>query len=266
MATLTTKGSCENCSTGFDFFKKILVALICVFIVYGVIYLDTMVNFKTKEYSYIGKSDRMERTITVSGMGKVPGRNDVAMTTIGYSNTDKDVKVAQENNSKVMNPLKAELKSMGIGDKDITDQYTISPNYDYTQVKGQQLRGYQVSNSLAVKIRDLGQIPAVLNLAGKYGANEVGGLSFTIDDQEVLKSEAREKAFNDAKMKARKLANDLGVRLAGVVTYSESSGNDYPLPYGGMTMDFVNVKAPSSISSGSQDIITNVNITYEILP
>jgi uncharacterized protein YggE len=119
---------------------------------------------------------------------------------------------------------------------------------------------------LAVKIRDLGQIPAVLNLAGKYGANEVGGLSFTIDDQEVLKSEAREKAFNDAKMKARKLANDLGVRLAGVVTYSESSGNDYPLPYGGMTMDFVNTKAPSSISSGSQDIITNGNITYEILP
>jgi uncharacterized protein YggE len=123
MAILNSKNNCDNCVTGFDFFKKILVALTCVLIVYGVIYLDTLVNFKTKEYGYIGKADRMERTITITGTGKVQGRNDVAMTTLGYSNTDKDVKVAQANNAKVMNPIKEALKNMGIQDKDVTHQY-----------------------------------------------------------------------------------------------------------------------------------------------
>lgn len=263
MANLNSKNSCENCSTGFDFFKKILVALTCVLIVYGVIYLDTLVNFKTKEYAFIGKADRLERTITVTGSGKVPARNDIAMTSIGFSNTDKDVKVAQANNARVMNPLKADLKNMGIEDKDITDQYTIYPDYDYT--KGQELKGYRVSNTLAVKIRDLGKIPAVLNLAGKYGANEIGGLNFTIDDQENLKNQAREEALVDAKKKAKKLADQLGVRLVGVVTYSEYS-NDPVYPFGGASEDFVNVKGPASISSGSQDVSTNVSITYEISP
>ncbi len=265
MAILNSKNNCDNCVTGFDFFKKILVALTCVLIVYGVIYLDTLVNFKTKEYGYIGKASRMERTITITGTGKVQGRNDVAMTTLGYSNTDKDVKVAQTNNAKVMNPIKEALKNMGIEEKDVTDQYSITPDYDYTQIKGQELKGYRVWNSLSIKIHDLGMIPSVLNLAGKYGANEIGGLSFTIDDPENLKTEAREKAFADAKMKAKKLVQNLGVRLGGVITYNEYNSNDYPVPYYS-AMDAAVEKSISSVSSGSQDVSTSVNITYEILP
>jgi uncharacterized protein YggE len=125
--------SCDTCSTGFDFFKKIVAALACVLIVYGIIYLDTLTNFKSREYSFIGKSPRMERTIVVNGYGKSTGRNDIAVTNIGYSNVDKDVAVAQANNRKVMDQVKGELKKLGIEDKDLTDNYTIYPEYDYTQ-------------------------------------------------------------------------------------------------------------------------------------
>lgn len=259
--------NCDSCSTGFDFFKKILVALICVFIVYGVIYIDTLINFKSREYNYIGKADRMERTVIVNGFGKATGRNDIAVTTIGYSNVDKDVAVAQANNSKVMDQVKSELKKMGIEEKDLTDNYTIYPEYDYTQAKGQELKGYRVSNSVAVKIRDLSKIPAVLSLAGKYGATEVGGLSFTIDDPENLKSEARERALQDAQIKVKKLAQDLGVRIVGVVSFSEYSNADYPEPYYDVRGEGLGGgSGPATISSGSQDVSVSVTVTYEILP
>ena len=60
----------------------------------------------------------MERTISVNGFGKVVGSNDIAVTTIGHSNTDKDVAKAQADNKKVMDKIAADLKTMGIEDKD----------------------------------------------------------------------------------------------------------------------------------------------------
>lgn len=263
MALNSSRGSCDTCSTGFDFFKKIIVALACVLIVYGIIYVDTLVSFKTKEFGFIGKAPRTERTVTVNGFAKVNGKNDIAVTTIGYSTTDKEVAVAQANNTKVMDQVMAELKRMGIEEKDLTSQYSIYPDYDYTTNK---VRGFTVSNSVTVKIRDLSKVSTVLSLAGKYSANQVSGLSFTIDDPENLKSEAREAALLDAKMKAKKLANDLGVRLVGVISYNEYSSPGYEPYYAGMgDMGGASEKA-LSVSSGSQDVGMNVNITYEISP
>jgi hypothetical protein len=74
MALNSSRGSCDTCSTGFDFFKKIIVALACVLIVYGIIYVDTLVSFKTKEFGFIGKAPRTERTVTVNGFAKVNGK------------------------------------------------------------------------------------------------------------------------------------------------------------------------------------------------
>lgn len=263
MAISSSRGSCDTCSTGFDFFKKIIVALACVLIVYGIIYIDTLVSFKNREFSFIGKAPRSERTVTVNGFAKVSGKNDIAVTTIGYSNTDKDVATARANNVKVMDQVMAELKRMGIEEKDLTTQYSVYPDYDYTTNK---IRGYTVSNSVNVKIRDLSKVETVLSLAGKYNANQVSGLSFTIDDPENLKNEAREAALLDAKAKAKKLAGDLGVRLVAVVNYSEysSPSADYT-PYYEGDMGGAVEKA-SSVSSGSQDVGMNVTVTYEIAP
>jgi len=266
----TSKNTCETCSTGFDFFKKILVALACVLIIYGVIYIDTLVNFKSKEYQYIGKAPRMERSIIVQGYGKVTGKNDIAVTSMSYSNVDKDVATAQANNSKVMDQLMADLKKMNIDEKDLTSQYFINQEYDYPPNLPRVLKGYRVSNTLVIKIRDLTKITPVLNLAGKYGMTDVGGLTFTIDDQENLKNEAREKALADAKQKAQKLSEKLGVRLIAIINYNEY--NSYPYSavpsYGDMGAAGLNTDSlmKESIASGSKDVEMSVTITYEIAP
>jgi hypothetical protein len=224
-----------------------------------------------EKHDFIGQADKMERTVTVNGIGKVTGQNNIAVTTIGYSNTDKEVAKAQMDNKEVMDKVMADLQKIGIEDKDLQTNYMIHPDYDYLPEKGQVLKGYKVSHSVTIKIRDLQKINEVFDLAGKYGATEVGGLNFTIDDPTNLKDEARNKAMEDAKLNAVQLAQSLGVRLGEVVSYNEyDSSNDYYYAkyYGmenSMGLGGIGGGAPETISGGSKDVSMNVNITFEIL-
>ncbi len=267
---MTEKSCCGKGGHGFHnhFAKKIIMTIVGILLVYLVFYVGTLIRNNVQKYNFIGKADRMERTITVNGFGKVNGNNDIAVTTMGYSNTSKDVAQAQADNKKVMDQIFAELKKMGIADKDMQSNYSIYPDYNYTQDKGQELKGYRVSNSLTIKIRDLGKISSVLSLAGKYGATEVSGLSFTIDEPENLKSQARDKALADVKVRAAHLANSIGVRLGGVVSYNEyEGGNDLyqPKMMYAEGMGGGGVSAPAAISGGSKDVSMNVSITFEII-
>ncbi len=258
-------GNCHGLHNHFA--KKILMTIVGILLVYGVFYVGTLIRNNIKKYNFIGKADRMERTITVSGFGKVSGNNDIAMTTIGYSNTDKDVAKAQADNKKVMDSVYAELKKMGVEDKDLQSNYTIYPDYNYTQDKGQELKGYRVSNSLTIKIRNLSKISDVLGLAGKFGATEVSGLSFTIDDPENLKSQARDKAVADLKVKANQLAGSLGVRLGGIINYNEYESGDYQskMMYAQDAVGLGGGGGPANISGGSKDVTMNVNVVFEVL-
>ena len=247
-----------------EFGRKIMVTLVGVLLVYLIVYVGTLLRNNLKKYYYIGRADTMERTIAVNGFGRVTGSHDIAMTTIGYSITDKDVAKAQAGSKKVMDAVMSELKKLGIADKDLQTNYAISPDYNSTQDKGQELRGYRVTNSVAVKIRDLGSISQILSLPGKYGANEVSGLTFTIDDPENLKMEARTKALADAALKARALAQALNVRLVEVVSYGEYESGE-PGPYPMMMRDGAG-GGPETVAPGSKDVVMNVNLTYKITP
>lgn len=258
----------KNCCGHSCFGKKIMKTLLGILLVYIIVFVGTEIRLNGKKYNYVGKADKMERTIVVSGYGKVNGNNDIAVTTIGYSNTDKDVAKAQADNKKVMDQITNELKAFGVAEKDLQSNYTIYPDYNYTQQKGQELVGYKVTNQLTIKIRNLAKIPQILGLAGKYGATEVSGLNFTIDDPENLKMEARAKALADAKSKAQYLSQKLGVRLGSVVSFNEYEGVSdigYPMK----TMAFGTAEGgggPDSVSSGSKDVAMNVSLTFEILP
>lgn len=263
-------GDCEECHRGahHEFGKKILMTLVGVLIVYLTFYIGTLMRNNIKKYNIIGQADTMERMISVSGSAKVTGKNDIAVTTIGYTNLNSDVAAGQIENKKVMDKVLADLKAMGIDEKDLESGYSFNPEYDYTQ-KGQIFKGYRVQSNVTVKIRDLSKVPAVLALPGKYNANQVGSLSFTIDDPKNLKEEAREKALVDAKVNAQKLAQLLGVRLGEVISYNdyESAAPIYSYAKAAYGMGGGGLgTGPNDVSSGSQDINMNVTVSYKIYP
>jgi len=234
-----------------------------------VVYLGVLSRNALKAYDYIGRTELQIYTITVSGEGKVTAKPDIAEVSLGLQTENPSVANAQKENTEKMNKIVAALKSLGIEDKDIqTTNYSIYPIYDYPDGQ-QKLRGYQVAQNVTLKIRNLDKVGDVLAKAGDLGANQIGGLNFTIDEPEVLRQQAREKALLNAKEKAEALAKISGAKLGKLVSFSEGSAGE-PIPYyrsfgleagvGGAA----DLKAPE-IQPGSQDIVITASVTYEIL-
>ncbi len=265
----TSAGCCHSLFKSYGQTKNFGCALARVFcgilLVYLIFYIGTLINNNLKQNHYIGLAPKQERTISVAGYGKINGSNDIAVTTIGYTNTSTDIGQAQAVNKKVMDAIMADLKKMKIDEKDMQSNYSIFPAYDYTN-SGKQFLGYQVTNKLTVKIRNLNNVQNILSLAGKYSVNQISGLSFTMDDNDNLKSQARIKALSDANKKAKVIAHYLGVNLGQAVSYGEyesSKGGYYPVA-NSLAEGLGRGSEISSIAGGSSDVEMNVNVVYEI--
>lgn len=250
-----------------DFCRKIFATLMGILLVYIIILVGTMIRNNIAEYDYVGQQEKAERMMTIEADGKITAKPDIAVTTMGMFVEAETVEEAQALNTKVMNELIAELKKLGVEEKDIqTTNYNIYPRYNYLDEEGRVLDGYEVSQNVTIKIRDLDKANDILALAGKVGANNVSGLDFTIDDKEVYLAEAREKALEKVAEKAQALQKSLGVRFGGVVSYNEYEGGDV---FNGMKSMFADTEyglgggAPQ-IESGSLDIEMNVSVTFEI--
>ncbi len=230
-----------------------------------------------KGLRFIGSGVAATNTISVSGDGEVFAVPDTATFSVTIEEEAKDVKSAQDVATKKGNDIIAYLKQQGIDEKDIqTTGYSVYPQYDYTSgvcTQGycppgkQLLRGFQVSQTLTVKVRDTKKAGEILSGVGSRGVSSVSGLSFTIDDQDKLEAEARDKAIAKAKDKAEVLAQSLGVRIVRVVGFSEGGGGG-PIYYTKvMSMEARSggeVASSPEIPVGQNKITSNVTVTYEI--
>jgi uncharacterized protein YggE len=239
-----------------------------------------------KGLRYIGSGIAPSDTITVSGEGDVLAIPDTAEFSFTVQNTAADVATAQAAAAKSENAIVAYLKTQGIAETDIqTTDYEVNPQYEYQQtacpnvlvsggVSGsgiycppskQILTGYQVSESVSVKVHDTTKAGALLSGIGGKGASQVSGLSFTSSDQDTLQDQARDKAIADAKTQAQTLAKSLGVSLVRIVSFNENGTS--PMPYyakaSGMALDSAAAPSPQ-IPTGQNKITSNVTITYEI--
>ena len=217
------------------------------------------------EHDAIGRAPLPRNTVTIDGNGKVTGKPTLANVEVGVYSQGKDVPSVQTDNTQKVNAVIAAVKALGVVDADIqTSNYSISPQFDYNNGK-QTLIGYTVSQSVNVKVRDLTKVGDVLDKAGSLGANQINGVTFSIDDPTSLQADARKKALDDARSKADQLAGALGLHVVRVVGFSESSSNvTPPMPFYAKA-DMMNVaSAVPSIQAGSLDVTSNVSVTYEI--
>ena len=203
-------------------------------------------------------------TVSFNGEGKVLAKPDVAAISLSIVTEAVTSKSAQDENSKKSKAVIDFLKAQGVEDKDIkTTGYNIYPQYRYPQYDRPEIRGYQVNQTMDVKIRNLGSVSAILDGVVSAGVNQVNSLSFQIDNPDALKAEARQKAIEDAKMKAEELEDQLGVRLGRIVNFSESIGG-FPGPiFYGAERGLGGGGGPT-VPTGENEIVVNVNLTYQI--
>ena len=243
--------------------KKSFIILVAVCLSF---FLIVEARNSLKKYDYIGKSAEVPNSISISGEGKASAAPDIAKIQIGLSTDAKTVIDAQKENTAKMNAVIAAIKDKGVADKDVkTSDYNIYPKYDWQNGKN-NVTGYTVSQNLEVKIRDTKKVSDILTAATDKGANQVGNLSFQIDDKDALKNQAREQAIKNAQTKAKVLAEQLNVKLGKVISFSEFSENDGVYPSYGIGGGVVAEKAVvPTVETGENEIKVNVTIVYEIL-
>lgn len=211
-------------------------------------------------------------TISISGIGEVSGAPDTAFINSGVTTQGATAKEALDANTKAMADLLETLKAAGIEARDIqTSGFSVNPNYVYSDARdanGYQLppkiNGYQVFNTVNVRVRDLDILGSVLDKSVSVGANTVNGISFTLADPSKLYDEARKLAFADARNKAELYAEIAGEELGGIRNITESQGFvQPPQPY--------MMKAMAEDSAGAVPIATgelsyqiNVQVTWDL--
>ena len=168
----------------------------------------------------------LPRTISVNGSGTATARPDIAYVTLGVQAVNPDADEAVTENTERMSAVMSVLKEMKVEDKDIqTVNYSMW--LEEERDKDGNLTGvsrYHVVNQVRVKVRDLAKVGQLLQQALKAGANNVGGISFSVDDPSALRKEARDKAIADARDKAEQLAAGFGTKVGKVHQVSEYGG------------------------------------------
>ena len=206
-------------------------------------------------------------SVSVTGEGHAYARPDQAQISMGVVSDSRTAAVALKTNTEKMTNLINTLKSKGIAEKDVlTSNFNVSPQYRYDNANGQQrptITGYQVSNEVHVKIRNLPSLGDILDAVVTAGANNVNGISFSLAEPDSVLDQARQKAVADAKRKAELYAGAAGVKIGRVLYITESSGTiQPPRP---MMMDMARASVASvPISAGEQESTASITVVYAI--
>ncbi len=269
-----SNGEIKNCIGGHKKFCNILLGILSIFLLVLTVSIAVGIQNKIKEGKYIGQEIETKNTISVSDTGEIFAKPDLAVVSFSVMGEAKTVTEAMADNTKKMNAVIDYVKKQGIGDKDLkTTSFNIYPRYEWIRetvclvppCTGQKkvLKGYEIRQSLEVKIRDMAKIGDIIQGATDVGVNQLGNLSFTIDKQDELKGQARKEAIEKAKIKAKELASQLGVRLVRITNFSESGTASVRYPYAMEAAGEAALSAPQ-IETGENKISVTVTITYEI--
>lgn len=207
-------------------------------------------------------------SVTVTGEGHASAKPDQAQISMGVLSDAKTAAAALKTNTEKMNALMSTLKSKNIAEKDIlTSNFSVNPQYRYDNVSGQQrpsVVGYQVSNEVHVKIRNLPTLGEILDAVIAAGANNINGISFSLAEPATVLDQARQKAVADAKRKAEIYAGAAGIKIGRVLYITESSGTVYP-PRPMMMMAARAASAESvPIAAGEQESTASITVIYAL--
>jgi uncharacterized protein len=207
------------------------------------------------------------RTISVTGEGEVISKPDTAVVNLSVVSEAATVKAVTQNGNEKMNKVVAAVKALGVSADDVkTISYNLRPQYRYPENQKAQIAGYELEQSLRIKVRDLTKVEDVVDKGVSAGANQVGQFAFEIDDDSEQKKKARVDAFSDAREKAEAMAKAAGVKIGRVVTFTESGDYMPPMPYY-PERSFMKLESDASMPAfepGSQETKINVTVTYEI--
>lgn len=206
--------------------------------------------------------------LSVSGEGEVKVKPDTAYLSLGVETQARTAREAQQENARAMGAIVDRLQGLGLSKDDMqTTGVNLYPDYRYDE-KGPQLIGYRASNSLRVTVHDLNRVGEILDAAVAAGANQVQGVSFTVEDAAEARHEALARAVRDARGKAEAMAGAAGMGIAGIRAIVEGGASVPPVImrelYKSAAAAEPAAAAPTPVIPGDMTIRATVSVTYTI--
>jgi uncharacterized protein YggE len=203
--------------------------------------------------------------LSVSAQAEAKRVPDVASLSAGVVTQAVDANAALRANAEQMAKVVAAIRAAGIAERDVqTTGISVSPQYRYAENQAPTIIGYQASNTVSLKVRDIAKLGKVLDTLVAQGANQVNGPSFEIDQPEEAYDEARIAALKKAQARAETYAKAMGVRVRRVVSISEGGGFQPPIPMVRMqAMDAMAAKE-TSVSPGENTLSVSLDVVFEL--
>lgn len=252
---------------------RILGALVLTMFIVA---LGSYASLNFKKISFLNPAPA---SIAVTGEGEVFAVPDIGQFSFSVLAEENDAAKAQESSGTKINNILGYLSEQGIDDKDIkTTNYNLSPKYKwvprtdcgevslYRNCGNERVQdGFQVTQTVSVKVRDTGTAGAVIAGVGERGATNISSLDFTIDDADLLRADARKEAIADAQEKAKILAKQLGVNIIRLASYREG-GSYYQPRYENKVMAYDLAEADgfggAEMPVGEESMKVQVNVVY----
>ena len=202
--------------------------------------------------------------LSVSSRAEARKAPDIATFSAGVVTQAADGNAALRQNAEQMNRVLAAIKAAGVADKDVqTSGISLNPQYRYEENQPPRITGYQASNTVNVKLREVAKMGKVLDALVASGANQVNGPSFGIDDPEPLYDRARLDALKAARARAETYAGALGVRVRRIVSISEG-GAAMPSPMPRMAMMKAEAYDSTPVAAGESSVSVNLDVVFEL--
>lgn len=209
------------------------------------------------------QAQMIDKVITVTGEATASVVPDLAMIRGGVTTQGKTAKEASDANAKEMTAVIDALKAAGIAERDIqTTRLSIYPQQDPNKAGKARIIGFQASNQVNVKLRDINKIADALDRMISAGANEISGVSFSVSDPSKALDAARKDAVADAKRKAEIYATAAGVGLGRAVVIQEEGT---PALFQPRPMAMRAAAAAPPVSPGEETLRISVTIGYELM-
>ena len=202
--------------------------------------------------------------LSVSSQAEARRAPDIATVSAGVVTQAADGNTAMRQNAEQMSRVLAAVKAAGVAAKDVqTSGINLNPQYRYEENQPPRITGYQASNTVTVKLRDVAKMGQVLDALVASGANQINGPSFGIAEPEPLYDQARADALKQAQARAATYADTLGLRVRRIVSISEG-GAGMPVPMPRMAMKAEAFDGSTPVAAGESSVSVQLDVVFEL--
>ncbi|MCI2398091.1 SIMPL domain-containing protein [Aliiroseovarius subalbicans] len=204
--------------------------------------------------------------IVVTGTGVASQAPDMATITLGVRAEAKTAVAALEQASMAMRAVLEHLRAAGVAEEDLqTSDLALRPRYSNRSSSSDgppTIAGFEASNMLQVRLRDLSGVGEVLDMVTAEGANEFRSLQFGLQVPDPLRDAARVAAVKDAMARATLYAEAAGVPLGPVLEISEAGAAPRPVMRAEMSMMDAGGGVP--VAGGELDMRAEVTMIFAL--